>query len=164
MGTSDSEIYGHDSRQLWYGLNGEPITTREANELLGDSNRRRIGHASITTDRGRVTVSTVHLVLNHSFMGGPPVLWETMTFGGPLDDEQNRYTSAEAARTGHEEAVTHALMAIDLAGAKVIAIEHAQVDSCPTITCPRCGRTSAHPKDISERYCGNCHMFHADME
>lgn len=28
------------------------------------------------------------------------------------------------------------------------------------ITCLLCGRTSHHPKDISERYCGNCHMFH----
>jgi ribosomal protein L37E len=27
----------------------------------------------------------------------------------------------------------------------------------PTITCPRCGRTSAHPDDIREGYCGNCH-------
>jgi hypothetical protein len=25
------------------------------------------------------------------------------------------------------------------------------------ITCPRCGLTSYHPKDISEGYCGNCH-------
>jgi hypothetical protein len=26
-----------------------------------------------------------------------------------------------------------------------------------TITCPRCGMTSAHPTDIAEGYCGNCH-------
>ena len=26
-----------------------------------------------------------------------------------------------------------------------------------TITCPRCGMTSAHPKDIEQGYCGNCH-------
>jgi len=26
-----------------------------------------------------------------------------------------------------------------------------------SITCPRCGRTSYHPKDIAEGYCGRCH-------
>ena len=25
------------------------------------------------------------------------------------------------------------------------------------ITCPRCGRTSYHPDDVREGYCGNCH-------
>jgi ribosomal protein S27AE len=29
-----------------------------------------------------------------------------------------------------------------------------------SITCPKCGMTSHHPKDISERYCGRCHQFH----
>lgn len=24
-------------------------------------------------------------------------------------------------------------------------------------TCPRCGRTSYHPTDVAEGYCGNCH-------
>jgi ribosomal protein L37E len=33
----------------------------------------------------------------------------------------------------------------------------------PSITCPRCGMTSYHPKDISERYCGACHQFHEMM-
>jgi hypothetical protein len=26
-------------------------------------------------------------------------------------------------------------------------------------TCPRCGRTSHHPKDLEEGYCGACHAF-----
>lgn len=30
-------------------------------------------------------------------------------------------------------------------------------DSRTSITCPRCGRTSHHPKDVEEGYCGNCH-------
>lgn len=34
----------------------------------------------------------------------------------------------------------------------------------PSITCPRCGRTSYHPKDIEELYCGHCHMWHEDMK
>jgi hypothetical protein len=49
-----------------------------------------------------VTVSTVFLGLDHSFTrGGPPVLWETMVFGGPLDGRQSRYTSKVSALVGH---------------------------------------------------------------
>ena len=32
--------------------------------------------------------------------------------------------------------------------------------SAPSITCPKCGKTSYHPRDIAENYCGNCHEFH----
>jgi hypothetical protein len=28
------------------------------------------------------------------------------------------------------------------------------------ITCARCRLTSHHPKDVENRYCGNCHIFH----
>ena len=33
----------------------------------------------------------------------------------------------------------------------------------PSITCPKCSRTSYSPGDIENRYCGNCHEYHADM-
>jgi hypothetical protein len=33
----------------------------------------------------------------------------------------------------------------------------------PSITCPRCGRTSYNPNDIRERYCGACHHFHEQL-
>lgn len=26
-------------------------------------------------------------------------------------------------------------------------------------TCPACGRTSYHPEDVKQRYCGACHVF-----
>lgn len=29
-------------------------------------------------------------------------------------------------------------------------------------TCPRCGRTSAHPQDAEHGYCGACHAFTGD--
>lgn len=32
-----------------------------------------------------------------------------------------------------------------------------------SITCPRCGRTSSHPNDVRERYCGVCHQWHEHM-
>jgi len=52
---------------------------------------------------GEVLVSTVFLGLDHNFShAGPPVLWETLVFGGPLGDEMHRYSSREAALAGHQ--------------------------------------------------------------
>ena len=52
-----------------------------------------------------VIISTVFLGLDHSFGEGAPVLWETMIFGGPHDQYQDRYTSLAAAIEGHDQAV-----------------------------------------------------------
>jgi len=52
------------------------------------------------TPSGRV--STVFLGIDHNFsFGGPPLLFETMVFGGPFDGEQNRYSTREEALKGH---------------------------------------------------------------
>ena len=32
----------------------------------------------------------------------------------------------------------------------------------PSFTCPRCGATSYHPKDIEFGYCGRCHDYTGD--
>jgi hypothetical protein len=54
----------------------------------------------------RVRVSTVFLSFDHNFSGqGPPVLWETMIFGGPHDDYTERYTNRDDAIAGHAVAV-----------------------------------------------------------
>jgi hypothetical protein len=51
----------------------------------------------------RVCVSTVFLGLNHNFdEDGPPILWETMVFGGIYNDYQERYASLAAALEGHQ--------------------------------------------------------------
>lgn len=55
-----------------------------------------------------VRVSTVFLGIDHNFARDPdpvPVLWETMIFGGRHDGWQDRYSSADAARVGHERGV-----------------------------------------------------------
>lgn len=33
-----------------------------------------------------------------------------------------------------------------------------------SFTCPKCGRTSYNPNDVSEGYCGNCHDWTADRD
>lgn len=47
-------------------------------------------------------VSTVFLALDHRFSGdGPPIVFETMVFGGPFDQEQERYCTWVEAEAGH---------------------------------------------------------------
>lgn len=51
-------------------------------------------------------VSTVFMGLDHNFFGdGPPLLFETMIFGGDADEEygQWRYSTWEEAAAGHAE-------------------------------------------------------------
>jgi hypothetical protein len=50
----------------------------------------------------KVRVSTVFLGLDHNWGGGPPILWETLVFGGALDGEMARYTSLADALAGHQ--------------------------------------------------------------
>jgi hypothetical protein len=62
-----------------------------------------------------ITVSTVFLGLDHRFAGaGPPLLFETMIFGGPaeLDETCWRYSSWDDAQAGHAAAVRKARAAI----------------------------------------------------
>lgn len=52
---------------------------------------------------GDVHVSTVFLALNHRFFdkNGPPILFETMVFGGKYDQEMERYCTWDEAVLGH---------------------------------------------------------------
>jgi hypothetical protein len=53
-----------------------------------------------------VSVSTVFLGINHNFFNhDPPLLFETMIFGGRHDQYQNRCCTWEEAEKMHEEAV-----------------------------------------------------------
>lgn len=54
---------------------------------------------------GDVRVSTVFLGLDYSFGDGPPLLWETMIFGGEHDQYQDRYSSHADALVGHARAL-----------------------------------------------------------
>jgi hypothetical protein len=51
------------------------------------------------------TVSTVFLGLDHSYHGGPPVLWETCILTGPYKGYMVRYTTRFAAVEGHDHVV-----------------------------------------------------------
>ena len=55
-----------------------------------------------------VTVSTIFLALDHNWGGGPPLVFETRVFGGPLNDEQERYSTRAEALAGHAAWVARA--------------------------------------------------------
>ena len=69
---------------------------------------------------GAVEVSTVFLGRDHGFtQDAPPILFETMVFGGSLNDEQERYATWGEAENGHAAMV-----------ARVRSVDHA--DRHPT--------------------------------
>ena len=58
------------------------------------------------TDIGTVFISTVFLGLDHNYGDeGPPILFETLVFGGALDGEMDRYATWDEAVVGHKEMV-----------------------------------------------------------
>lgn len=62
-------------------------------------------HVATDVLPGGVKVSTVFLGLDHGWEEALPVLWETMIFGGPNSQYQDRYTSREDAVAGHAKAL-----------------------------------------------------------
>jgi hypothetical protein len=62
-----------------------------------------------------IRVSTVFLGLDHAFGGIGPILFETMVFGGPLDQEQERYSTWEEAEAGHAAILERVKVAGDVA-------------------------------------------------
>ena len=54
---------------------------------------------------GDAKVSTVFLGLDHNWGDGPPVLFETMIFGGEHDEYQDRCSTWDEAEQMHAKAV-----------------------------------------------------------
>jgi hypothetical protein len=82
-------------------INGKPISFNEWAILRDDINYWKIGRDEISDD---VMVSTVWLGINLG-IGGEVTIFETMIFGGPLDQEQWRYATLKEAKKGHRHAV-----------------------------------------------------------
>jgi hypothetical protein len=90
---------------LYYDRQGRPIELEEWLELGRDGEYKRLALDVV----GGSTVSTVWLGLNHGFTGGPPLIFETMIFNGPLDGECNRYTTELEAIEGHADTLARLL-------------------------------------------------------
>jgi hypothetical protein len=82
---------------MYYDLDGNKITFEEYMEIRKDISKWVINKTTV----GESKVSTVWLGLNHSFDDGPPLIFETMVFGGPDNDWQKRYSTKEEALACH---------------------------------------------------------------
>ena len=85
----------------YYNRRGEPMTMMEWARSFEDIESRIVGKTTV----GDAEVSTVHLGLDHQFGDGPPLIFETMIFGGEHSDYQWRYSTEEQAQAGHERVV-----------------------------------------------------------
>ncbi len=95
-----------DLPHLYYNRCGEPITHEQQMEewKQPDFDWDKMKRVALQ-EQGDIRVSTVFLGLNHQYGGGPPLIFETMIFGGEYDEEQWRYTTEAEALQGHEAAV-----------------------------------------------------------
>jgi hypothetical protein len=59
--------------------------------------------AKTTTPNGEI--STVFIGLDHQFGDGPPLIFETMVFGGTRDGDMVRCTTWEQAEDNHATAI-----------------------------------------------------------
>lgn len=65
--------------------------------------KKRVAKSIIDED---CNVSTVFLHIDHAYTSdSPPILFETMVFGGRYDQYQERYSTWEEAEAGHQRVV-----------------------------------------------------------
>ena len=91
-------------RPIYYTLRDrEPVvcTMLEWGRLMENMERRRVAWDKV----GAVEISTVFLGLDHQHGAGPPLLFETMVFGGDHDGSQDRCSTWEEAERQHRRAV-----------------------------------------------------------
>lgn len=86
-----------------------PVATIEEWAREYDENTRRVAETTI----GKSWISTVFLGIDHSFGGPRPLLFESMVFGGPLADEQIRYSTWDEAERGHADLVARVTSATE---------------------------------------------------
>lgn len=102
----DADFFrGLDCRPIIYLLddNSQPVPVDADNFLAyldqhAEFDRWRVAEDWIDD----VRVSTVFLGIDHGLMEPEPILFETMVFGGKLDDYTVRYTTWHEAEVGHK--------------------------------------------------------------
>lgn len=88
----------------YFDLDGHEISEEHFLALYANTKMRLFRQTNLPNG-GRV--STVWLGIDHSFTpDGPPLIFETMVFGGPMDMYTRRYSTQAQALAGHDETVT----------------------------------------------------------
>ena len=96
----------------WYILEGKtPVF--EPNTLTAGRFFESIDNMIVArTTVDDVLVSTIFLGIDHNFGDGPPLLFETMIFGGTEDSYQERCSTWEEAEEQHKKACAVAFCGI----------------------------------------------------
>lgn len=97
-GRSESALF---SRPMHYDREGRPIEMWQWCMLVESFDYKVIEKSQLPDG---TEVSTVWLGLDHGFGGGPPLIFESMTFpppGSEAKQDQDRYVTEEEARAGH---------------------------------------------------------------
>src|SRR5262245_21525974 len=99
-------------RERWYILDHErkpvPCDQLTWGRWLEQCEDRHVGDDEFEPAPGnpRVRVSTVFIGLDHRDYGdGPPLIFETLIFGGEFDGQMWRYSTWDDAEAGHKMAV-----------------------------------------------------------
>lgn len=95
-----------------------PISQERWIQLFGE--QRRIGFTRLWGEMA-VEVSTVWLGLNHNYGSGRPLIFETMVFGGELDNEMDRYSTLDEAIAGHQRMVERVQVTMPQAAVEELA-------------------------------------------
>lgn len=92
---------GMSMPSMYFDRAGQPIGLGDWAYLHSDEGYVRVA----ATTMGDAWVSTVWLGHDMGFGMGPPIVFETMIFGGPLGEYQRRYHDEAEALRGHLVAV-----------------------------------------------------------
>jgi len=91
--------------------NGEPVAEPDPQVWADWFFQSKIKEPKLSIVRrskiGKAIVSTVFIGVDHNFSeDGPPILWESMVFGGPFDHQSTRCSgSREQAEAMHERMI-----------------------------------------------------------
>lgn len=99
----------------YYMLKGKrPVAVDSVYEWVEEFEKNRtVSKTVIEGGEKSVGVSTIFLGLDHNFSGkGPPILFETLVFGGKLDQTIERYTTWRKAEKGHKKMVEEVLATV----------------------------------------------------
>lgn len=96
---------GHGRYFILDGKKTVPVETMEDYVKWRAAMSDDVTRVAFTDLNKDVSVSTVFLGVNHNFFNGPPLLFETMVFGGQFDEGIRRYSTWDEAEAGHHETV-----------------------------------------------------------
>jgi hypothetical protein len=87
----------------YYDRSGQPITRTRAAQLKTDNKYRTVARTNFSHGIYVVTSWMGMDWRHHSLTPGPPLIFETMVYGGLLNHQAERYSTETQALAGHDQ-------------------------------------------------------------